>query len=102
MLNDESKSIGKSYKDVFGSDAQVGMHMEPLDADKYAGYAGGTISMQVAGHNQLSAFVGAMTIVRGHVFYYYKYSKYKDPTDIADLLKQVKKETGRFVIGNPD
>ncbi len=98
-----STLANKTHKEVLGSDAQVRMHMEPLDADDYAGYMGGTMALElVAGQKELIACVGAMTIVKGHVFFYYKYSQYGAPSDIADLLAQVKMETRRFVIGNPN
>ena len=99
-LNESEKLVGKTFKDVFGIDAKIGMHMEPIEADDYAGYLGGTISLSLAGKNQLTACVGAMTIVREHVFFYYKYSQYTSPADIADLLKQVKDEVRLFVVDN--
>jgi hypothetical protein len=75
--------------------------MEPVDVDDYAGYMGGTMSVSVAGQNELTACVGAMTIVRGQVFFYYKYVLYKAPTDIAELLKQVKADVRKFIVANP-
>ena len=99
-LNKSEKVAGKTFKDVFGSDAKVGMHMEPIEADDYGGYIGGTINISLAGKNQLTACVGAMTIVRKHLFYYYKYSHYTSMADIVDLLKQVKDEVRLFVVDN--
>lgn len=78
------------------------MHVEMVDADEYAGYMTGTMSAESAGRKELTAGAGAMTVVRGHVFFYYKYGPYNDLSDLAGLLKQVKSEIRRFVADNPD
>lgn len=102
LFADAEKVAGKIYKDVFGDEAKIGMHMEMVDADEYAGYMTGTFSLSIAGRNVLVAGAGALTVVRGNVFFYYKYGPYNDLADLANLLKQVKSEIRGFVTDNPD
>ena len=102
LFDDVEQLVGKTYKDLFGDDAEVGMHMEMVDADEHAGYMTGTALVDVAGRKELTAMAGALTVVRGNIFFYYKYESYNDLSDLADLIKQVKPEIRRFVKDNPD
>lgn len=77
------------------------MHMELIKADDSACYMAGTMSLVVGGRKELIAGAGAMTVVRGNVFFYYKYGPYNGLPDIALLLKQAKSEIRQFVIDNP-
>jgi len=102
LLDDSAKLVGKTFSKVFGADCKLGMHVEPVDADEYAGYMAGMASMSFADQKMLVACAFAMTVVREHVFFYYKYAQYNGLSDIADLLKQVKREIRSFVANNPD
>ena len=101
-VDDAKKLVGKTYRDVFGPDAKIGIHMELVGADEYAGYMVGTMSLEVAGQKELTAMAAAMTNVRSNLFSYYKYGPYNDLSDLAVLLKQAKVEIHRFVTDNPD
>ena len=100
LLSDTSKLSEKSFNEVFGAGAKLGGHVEPIDVDEYAGYIGGTLSMSVADEKMVMAAVWAMTIVRGHVFFYYRFKTYQGLSDIIGLLKEVKTDIRRFVVGN--
>lgn len=101
FLADAKKYVNKTYQDVFGDNVKIGMHMEMVDADEYAGYMTGTMLLEVSGRKMLTAAAGALTVVRGNVFFYYRYSPYKNLSDLVKLLKQVKSEIHRFVTDNP-
>jgi len=101
-FEDAKRLAEKTYQDVFGDDAKIGTHIEMVDADEYAGYMVGTVSIEVAGQKEVRAVAGGMTVVRGNAFNYYKYGPYGDPSDLAVLLKEVRSEIRRFVADNPD
>lgn len=100
IFSDAEAIAQKSFAEVFGSAAKVGTHMEPISADEYAGYMGGTVSLEVDDQKLLRACAGAATVVNGGVFFYYRYSPYGGPATIAALLKQVESDIARFVERN--
>ncbi len=102
LFADAEKVINKIYKDVFGDEAKIGMHMEMVDADEYAGYVTGTFSLSIAGRNVLVAGAGAATVIRGNVFFYYKYGPYNDLADLVNLLKPARSTSPRPGIGRHD
>ena len=102
LLGDARKLANKTFQDVFGKDAKMGMQMEFVDTDKNAAYLAGTGTFEIAGSKSTVACAGATTVAKGNVFFYYKYADYHKVSDIADLLKQVKAEISQFITDNPD
>ena len=100
LFDDATKLAGKSFKDVFGLDAKVSGHMEPIAVDESAGYLGGTLTTLIGSEEMLVAVVASMTVVRKHIFFYYRYAKYQGVSDLVGLLAEVKTDTHRFLVGN--
>lgn len=102
ILKDASQLAAAKYEDVFGADARIGAHMEPVDADDYAGYMCGTMVIEVTGNRRVVACAAATTVVRDSVFFYYRYAPYSTLADVAALLARVKPEIRGFALQNPD
>lgn len=104
LFVDVSKLLGKNLADVFGADFTLGGEMEPIHADEYAGYLGGVITMSGGPFNGSVpvACIAAMTVVKGNVFFYYRYATFREAKDLGNLLHQVKPEIRAFIADNPD
>jgi hypothetical protein len=99
VLNDLMDDNNKSYTDVFGEESHFGGHLECVDADNCAAYFVGTLGGDQR-PNVITAVAGAITVVRGNVFFYYRYKVYDKVVDVADALKDVRKEIRWFLDDN--
>lgn len=99
--DDTSDLVNKRCIEELGENPQLGIQVKLADTDKYAAYIIGTITCKITDNEETSALVAAMTVVRGSVFYYYKYASYNDNTDFSGLLNQVKKDIRKFINDNP-
>lgn len=97
----EARDIaGRRYHDVFGADANIEQHLEPVETDENGAYLAGTTSLLISGKKQISAAAGVITVARGRVFNNYFYKNYKNLNDILEMVSLAKEETRLFIQNN--